>query len=223
MKSLTEIILAAILLTNITMVASSRLMRCIKDIAVQGILIGLLPLAVTDWTAGFPAGSIILASSLNLVVKGILLPYLLAFVVRRVGVKREIEPFVGYSASVAIIFLLTALSFLVTSCFNLAEGIISNIAVPAAFATICTGLFMIIARRKAITQVIGFLMFENGIAMFGTSIMLEYGLIMELGILQDIFVLVFIMGIAFFHIKKECAHIDADQLNKLGDKPTEGI
>lgn len=221
MIELTEVILALILLTNIMMAGSSRLMRCIKVITLQGVLIGLLPLAVADWSPGFPHLNVVFASAMNLAVKGIALPYLLSYVVHNVGVKREIEPFVGYSASVAIVFSMTALSFLVASRFNLTEGIVSNLAAPTSFATISTGLFMIIARRKAITQVVGFLMFENGIAVFGTGIMLEYGLFVELGILLDVFVLVFIMGIAIFHINREFSHINADELNLLGDKPGE--
>ena len=80
-----------------------------------------------------------------------------------------------------------------------------------------TGLFIIIARKKAITQAIGFLVFENGITVFGTCMMLEYGLVVELGILLDVFVLVFVMGIALFHINREFEHIDSDKLNSLGD------
>ncbi len=221
MTELTEILLALILLTNIVMAGSSRLMRCIKVIALQGVLIGLLPLAVADWSSGTPHWNVIFASAMNLAVKCVALPHLLSYVVHKVEVKREIEPFVGYSGSVAIIFVATALSFLMASHFNLTEGIVSNLAAPTAFTTICAGLFMIIARRKAITQVIGFLMFENGIAVFGNGIMLEYGLFVELGILLDVFVLIFIMGIAIFHINREFSHINADELNLLGDKPGE--
>ena len=73
------------------------------------------------------------------------------------------------------------------------------------------------SRRKALTQALGFLIFENGITAFGAGMMLEYGLLVELGILLDVFVLVFIMGIAVFRISREFQHIDSDRLNKLGD------
>jgi hydrogenase-4 component E len=80
------------------------------------------------------------------------------------------------------------------------------------------GLFVIVARRKAITQVIGFLVFENGIAVFANGLMVHHGAIVELGILLDVFVLVFIMGIAVFKISREFQHIDADRLNSLRDR-----
>ena len=219
MTDFTGILLAAILLTDISMAGSSRLLHCIKIIAVQGLLIGLLPLAVWDWSSSAPDAQLYLTSLTNIAVKFMILPSLLALVMRKANVRRELEPFVGYSASVTVIFAVIIASFLACSHFHISSGSISNLAIPTAFATICTGLFMIVSRRKAITQVVGFLMFENGIAVFGTGIMLEYGLLVELGILLDVFVLVFIMGIAIFHISREFSHIDADLLNRLGDRP----
>ena len=93
----------------------------------------------------------------------------------------------------------------------------SQLALPVAFITMATGLFIIVARRKAITQVIGFLVFENGIGVFGTGMMLEHGVLVELGVLLDVMVLVFIMGIALFQISREFQHIDSDRLNQLDD------
>ena len=73
------------------------------------------------------------------------------------------------------------------------------------------------ARKKAITQAIGFLAFENGIALFGTGMMLECGLAVELGILLDVFVLVFVMGITVMRINRAFEHIDSDKLVLLGE------
>ncbi len=217
MNDLTGIILAIILLTNIAMAASSRLLHCIKIIAVQGLLIGLLSLTSLNFASTETHLHLYIASFVNIFVKFIVLPSLLIAAMRKTNTKRELEPFVGYSASVSIVFALTAASFLACTQFDMSTGTMSKLAIPTALATIFTGLFMIIARRKAITQVVGFLMFENGIAVFGAGLMLECGLLVELGILLDVLVLVFIMGIAIFHISREFSHIDADQLNQLGD------
>ena len=88
---------------------------------------------------------------------------------------------------------------------------------PVAFSTMITGLFLVISRKKAITQAIGFLIFENGISVFGMSMMIHHAVIVELGILLDVLVLVFVMGITVFHIRHEFQHIDADRLTQLGD------
>ena len=81
---------------------------------------------------------------------------------------------------------------------------------------------MVIARKKALTQVIGFLIFENGITVFGMGMGVECGLLVELGIMLDVLVLVFVMGIAMFHINREFSHIDADRLSHLREVEDDG-
>jgi hydrogenase-4 component E len=93
--------------------------------------------------------------------------------------------------------------------------IASSLVVPVAFFTITSGLFLIVSRKKALTQVLGYLVMENGIYVFGTSIAARQPLLVELGILLDVFVAVFVMGIAIFHINREFEHTDVDRLNKL--------
>ncbi len=87
--------------------------------------------------------------------------------------------------------------------------------IPVAFFTIMSGLFLIISRKKALTQVLGYLVMENGIYVFGTSIAAKQPLVVELGILLDVFVAVFVMDIAIFHISREFEHTDVDKLDKL--------
>ena len=206
------VILALIIFFNVVLAASSRLLHCIKTIAAQGVLVGLLPLcqALAEG-AGFEVHATVM-SAVNIIAKGVLLPMLLAAAMRKAAVERELEPFVGYSASVLLVFALIAASFGAAARMEMDAPMLSKLAVPAALATMFSGLFLIVSRRKAITQVIGFLAFENGISVFGASMMLQYGLLVELGILLDVFVLVFIAGIVIFHISREFSHIDADKL-----------
>lgn len=208
-----EMILAAFLLAGIMLVASSRLLHCIRIVALQGLLLGILPLVIRNWEIGTDQ---IVASALNIAIKAVALPCLLLLAMRRAKVRRELEPLIGYSASLVIALALVGISFAIGSRLRL-PGEAVPLAMPVAFATMLIGLFMVVARRKAITQVIGFLVFENGISLFGIGLMLEYGLVVELGILLDVFVLVFVMGIAVFQISREFEHIDADKLNRLGD------
>ena len=144
----------------------------------------------------------------NVLVKGALLPTMLSYAIRKARTVRELEPLVGFGKSVALIFAATLLSFRFAP---------ETLAVAVSFATIATGLFLIVARRKAITQVIGFLVFENGISIFAAGISMDYGLVIELGILLDVFVLVFILGIAVYEINRTFSSIDIDRLNHLGD------
>lgn len=87
--------------------------------------------------------------------------------------------------------------------------------VAVAMFSILTGLFLIVARKRAIHQVLGFLVMENGIYIFGIGAIPGIPLLVELGLLLDIFVAVFVMGIAVYHINREFDHMETDKLDVL--------
>ena len=217
MTGILEITLACILGVNLFLAASSRLLSCIRWVALQGFLLAVLPLVMWNWSCSMPHLSGIIAAGCNLLLKGILLPALLAAAMRKANVKRELEPFIGYSGSILVMVLVGSGIFWLCSHIPTLPPPASPLSLPVAFITMATGLFIIITRRKAITQVIGFLVFENGISIFGTGMMLEHGLLVEFGVLLDVLVLVFIMGITLFQISREFQHIDSDRLNQLDD------
>lgn len=196
-----DFVIAALVVVNLWLAGAGRLIGAIRLVAFQGVLIGLLPILLTGWEHW-------LTAVINLGVKGALLPFMLGYAMKKARTVRELEPIVGFGKSVSIIFGVTLLSFRFAP-----ESIVNAVS----FATIATGLFLIVARRKAITQVIGFLVFENGISIFAAGISMEYGLVVELGILLDVFVLVFILGIAVYEISRTFSSIDTDKLNRLGD------
>lgn len=215
MNMATDLILTAFMGLCLMLCASSRLVHCIRLVALQGILLGVLPILMWNWAGGVPGLEIWSAAFINIVVKGLLLPLLLIRAMRKAGVKRELEPLAGYSWSLLIVTVMGALALWLSRSLGIPD--VPVLAVPAAALTVFTGLFIIISRRKAITQSLGFLAFENGIALFGVAMHLEYGFFVELGILLDVLVLVFVMGITVFQISREFEHIDADRLNLLTD------
>lgn len=218
MISSSEILLTLFLLTNLLLAGTGRLPPAIRLVAAQGWFIGLLPLLLWNWAdAGTPGLRIWTVATVNALVKGLALPTLLLYAVRKVHAKREVEPLVSFRVSQLLVFLIVAASFAVGKLLHVHETIASELAIPVAFATMGTGLFLICSRRKAVTQVLGFLVFENGISVFGAGILLEYGLIVELGILLDVFVLVFVLGIAIYQINRTFASLDTDKMNRLGD------
>ncbi|MBE6389352.1 MAG: hydrogenase [Lentisphaerae bacterium] len=214
-----ELLLALFMTSCLMLAVSSRLLHCIRLVALQGIILGILPLSLAGMSG---AGGNWTMAVINLTLKGVLLPLLLLLAMKKAGVKRELEPIVGYSFSAAAVLLMALCSFYLGRILQLPSGAsaLAGIAIPAAFTTVMTGLFLIIARKKALTQVIGFLVFENGITLFGAAVMREHPVIVELGILLDVLVLVFIMGITVFQISREFSHIDADRLNQLDDIST---
>ena len=218
MISASEILLTLFLLTNLLLAGTGRLPPAIRLVAAPGWFIGLLPLLLWNWAdAGAPGLRIWTVAVVNALVKGLALPALLLYAVRKVHAKREMEPLVSFRVSQLLVFLIVAASFAVGKLLHVHEAIASELAIPVAFATMGTGLFLICSRRKAVTQVLGFLVFENGISVFGAGILLEYGLVVELGILLDVFVLVFVLGIAIYQINRTFASLDTDKMNRLGD------
>ncbi len=207
-----DILLVLLVLTDLVLLGSSRLRNAIRIVALQGLALGLLPLLAHGRGRLWPA---ILLGAGSAVLKGFVFPALLRRALRETRASREIEPFVGYIASLLLGVGALALSFGFGARLPLPWAAPSPWMVPAGLFSVWTGLFLIVARRKAITQVLGYVVMENGIFALGMVLVEAMPLLVELGVLLDIFVAVFVMGIIVFHINREFDHIDSDQLEAL--------
>lgn len=208
-----ETIIVLVCISNLLLLGSSRLRACIRIMAIQGVLVGLLPVIMEGsenlvWTCSF--------SVLSIVFKGIVFPIVLFRILRETGTRREVEPYIGYSLSLLIgLFLFVFASWVNTRlAFHSHEGT-SSLTAGAGMATILIGLLLTISRRKAVSQVLGYIVMENGIYTFGLTVVSGLPMLVELGVLMDVFVAVFIMSIAAYHINREFDHTDVDQLNLL--------
>jgi hydrogenase-4 component E len=212
MEQWLELATVLLFLTNLVMLGLSELGGCIRIVAVQGILLGIFTLI-----ARLDALSLrlVLLGIVSMGLKGFVFPFLLSKGIREAKVRREMEPFVGYAASIVIGLVMLAASMGIAARFPSFSPTSSPLVIPVALSTVFTGLFLVISRRKALTQVIGYLVFENGIYMFGIFAAGEVPFLVEFGVLLDVFVAVFVMGIAINHINREFDHIDADQLSSL--------
>lgn len=211
---LIDLTLVLIMLANLALLGSSRLAACIQLSAAQGILLSLLPLAVGQH--GSKAGVLLLAFTV-FVLKGLVFPALLARTLRMAHVRHEVVPIIGYAASLTAGVVILCLSFWIASRLTLPHPAASPLVLPWALATTLIGLFLIVSRKTALMQVIGYLVLENGIYIFGITLAQDEPFLVEMGILLDVFVAVFIMGIAIFHISREFDHIEVDQLTSLKD------
>lgn len=207
-------ILIFLVLTNLALLGTSRIAGCIRIVAIQGILLGLLSLVVP--IHGFSLRFLILAVGSTL-IKGWGFPWLLSRALREANVRHEVDPYVGYPMSLMIGVFSLSVAVWLGSRLPLPNPVVSSLVVPVAFFMIFIGLFLIVSRRIALTQVLGYLVLENGIYTFGVALAEEAPLIVELGILLDVFVAVFVMGIALFHISREFDHIETDRLSALKD------
>src|SRR6202795_4804336 len=200
------------LLTCFALLGTSRIGACIRWLSLQGILFGLVPLITHDY--GLSLRVMLLAGG-NIALKGIIFPWVLLRRRARTNYPREVEPFVGFVAS--ILFGIVALGVSVWLALELKPALphAPFLMLETAIFVVSIGLFMIISRRSALMQVIGYLMLENGIFVFGVITVVATPLLVELGVLLDAFVGVFVMGIAIYHINRQFGSIEVDRLSAL--------
>ena len=210
MTSFAELVLFLIVASDFAVLATSRLSACIRAIAAQGLLLGVLPLLIHRELS---LHAVALAVG-TVAIKAAVLPWFLRWAIREASVRREVEPLIGYMASMLLGAAGLAIAFAVATVLPLRSGE-TELLVPVALVTVMIGLLVLTSRSKAITQVVGYLMLENGIYLFGLTQSERVPFLAEVGVLLDLFVAVFIMGIVVFHINREFDSISAANLTEL--------
>lgn len=213
MAMLADQLLVLVMLINFVLLGSSRLAFAIRAVAAQGVLLGFLPLIIHPFSwrlAGITAGI--------LLVKGLVIPMLIDDAVKKAQIKREVEPFIGYVTTLLLGAVFTALAFVFAQRLPLAPEHQELLVVPASIATLLTGFLVLTSRRKAISQVIGYLVMENGIFIFGLLLTEAMPMMVEAGVLLDLLVGIFVMGIVINHISHEFSSIDTSRLSALKEE-----
>lgn len=211
MNGAIDIVMLVLIVSNLLLLGFSQLRSCIRTVACQGIALGLLPLLTYQnglvWA--------LLLAIVTIALKGVVFPRLLLGAIREADVRHEAAPYVGYAASTLVGFAALAVSAWLCSRLPAVGGAPSSLAGPVSFFLILVGLFIIVSRKKAISQILGYLVLENGMYVFGVVMLREMPLLVDLGVLLDAFAAVFVMGIAVFHINREFDHMDVDLLDML--------
>jgi hydrogenase-4 component E len=211
MDSLLSSLVAALLLINLVALGTSRISVVIRAIAVQGVLLGILALAAH----GEVSNRVLAIAVASILLKGWLIPVILFRALRQVAIKREVEPSLGLLPSLLLGALATVLAVAAASRLPLAETRLAPLLVPASLATVAAGFILITTRRKAISQVLGFLVLENGIFVFGLLLVEAMPFLVEAGVLLDLFVGIFVLSIIIHHINREFASLDTRRLSLL--------
>lgn len=213
MEAIISVLTVLLILMNFRLLGTSRLGAGIQTVALQAVILGILPvLANPD-----PSIQVALFLLAATVLKAGVMPSLIRRAAREADVQREEEPIVGFSASLLTGAGLFAACISIAYRLHLPNQMKSGLLVAVALFTMFCGLFLIIFRRKAVTQVLGYLVMENGIYLFGMAFAVHEVFLVEIGVLLDIFAAVFVMGIAIYHISREFDHIDTDKLSSLED------
>lgn len=207
-----DMILVLLILPGFVMLGSSRLQACLGALALQGVLMGLLPLVSAESHITLRLALLAVAT---IALKAVALPRLLEKAMRRAEVRHEVEPFIGFGASIIVGIAALAGSFWLSTRLPLPGSTKPSLALAIALFNIFVGFTLLVTRKVALNQVVGYLVLESGIYIFGMSLTVELPLMVELGILLDVFVAVFVMGIMIFHISRAFDHIDTDRLSTL--------
>jgi len=206
-------LLASLMLVlQLLLAVQPMLITNIRIFALQSLLLGAIAGVVG---CAYDAGHVYVIAMLTLIGKVLWLPRRLERLVRQIKIEQEIRPFVNMPASMLICGALTVLAYVVARPITSLERLGSN-TLAVAIALLLTGFFLMIIRRKAITQVLALLTMENGV-MLAAIALTTYGmpLVVEIGIFFDVVVAVMVLGILVFRIRETFASMDVSKLNEL--------
>jgi hydrogenase-4 component E len=211
-SNLITLLASAMLVLQLLLAVQSMLITNIRLFALQSLL-----LAAIAGVVGYAYGAwhVLVLAVLTVLGKVIFLPWRLQQLVRQIKIEQEIRPFVNMSASMLICGALTVLAHVVARPITSLERLGSN-TLAVAIALVLTGFFLMINRRKAVTQVLAILTMENGV-MLAAIALTTYGmpLVVEIGILFDVVVAVMVLGILVFRIRETFSSMDVSKLNEL--------
>lgn len=195
-----------ILLNDLLLLAAPGLTWLIRLTAFQGVLLASLLFDMEHSLLGLAV----------LGIKGVLLPVLLARTYRHIG-RREKTHHLNHAVAVFMGMLGLVFSIWLENMMPLMTGIFPPMLMATAVTTLFCGLILVVGRATALSQVIGYLVAENGIFLLGTPLMAAGAIWFELALLLDIFVAVFVMGIAIGHIGEKFESMDTARFRSLRD------
>ncbi|MCA9143681.1 MAG: hydrogenase [Planctomycetaceae bacterium] len=213
------------LLLNFYILGVSRLRTVIVVVAVQGVLLGLMYPIVHQ---GFlpQSGGLTTLSPLSLLrlvlltaaivgIKGILIPKLLFQAVLLADIRSTLSSVIGFVPSVLLGGIGAGAALVFAQTLPQPEGHTMHLLIPAALATVLSGFVMLVTRREALGQVLGYIVMENGIFIFGLLLIEAVPLLVEFGVVLDLFVGVFVMGIIVNHVSRAFPEASTEHLRTL--------
>ena len=200
---------ALMLLVSFALLAQHRLLSVLHWFAGQGVLLAITA-ALVAWTGH--QNELYISAGVTLLLKGMLLPWLLWRVIRRLHVHREVEPLMNSAVTMLIALAITLFSFHVIQPIEKISELLTRNSMAIATANVLLGMLMMITRKKAITQVVGFLAVEN--ALFFAAIGATNGmpLVVEIGIAFDVLIAALIFGIFFFEIRSTFDSLEVEAM-----------
>jgi len=209
---LNNMLAALILLSAFGLLLQRRMLGLVHMLGLQGFF-----LALSAAVVGYATGEhhLYISAILTLALKVILIPYLLHYLIHRLKIHREVETLVNLPLTMFLGIVLVVFSYYTTETVSQLSILVTRPAIAVSLATVMIGLLMMITRKKAITQAIGFLALDNGLIFAATSTTYGMPLVVELGIALDVLIAAFIFGIFFFHISSTFKTLDLKEMETL--------
>jgi hydrogenase-4 component E len=211
MIHLVDPLLVLVLLANFFVVGTSRLRAIINATAAQGILLGTLAILVHHELTLLPVAIAVVTAF----IKAVVIPWMLSRAMREAAIRREVEPFIGYIPSLVLGAAGTGLAMLFAGTLPRAPQHAGSLLIATSLSTVITGFILLTTRRKAITQVAGYLVLENGVFVMGLALIEAIPFFVEVGVLLDLIVAIFVMGIIILQINREFSSLDTARLSNL--------
>lgn len=210
-----SVLAALILLTSFGLLVQRRVYGLLHIFAWQGLL-----LSVSTAVVGYATGlhHLYISAILTLTLKVFALPYILYVLIHKLKIHKEVEDVVNIPTTMLIGIALVIFSYHLMSPVRELSTFVTRSTLAVALSTVMLGLLMMIIRKKAVTQIVGFLSLENGLFFAATSATYGMPLVVELGVALDILIAAFIFGIFFFQIRTTFDSLDLKEMEKLKEE-----
>lgn len=207
-----NVLLIVFTITLLYLSIANRLMTYVKIVSIQGfILFGVAFIELLEINP-YNLAFILLET---IIVKALAIPLFLGYVIRKNNITRETEPFLPNFVSLIVVTLIIVITFLVAN--SIKDIYLDKIYFIVALSALFSGLYIIITRKKIITHVLAYVVIENGVFILSLAVGNEMPLLVNLGILLDVFVSVFLLGIFVNKVGDVIKDIDISQLSNLKD------
>ena len=206
---------ALLLLLAFAMLTQRRILSLVNLFAAQGFVLAVSTLVVAYSTH---QNHLYLSAAITFALKVIVLPWSLHWLIRKLNVRWDVETLINIPATMLIGIVLVIFAFNLAAPISQFAGTVTKSTLGIAIACILLAFLMMITRRKALSQVVGFLAMENGLFFAATSATYGMPMVVELGILFDVLVGMLIFGVFFFHIRETFESLDIHHLEKLRER-----
>jgi len=202
---------ALMLLISFSLLAQKRMLSVLHWFSLQGVVLAAVT-ALVGYTSG--NSELYVSAAITLALKGMLLPWVLWKIIRQMHVHREVELLVNIPVTMLIASAVVVFSYQVTLPIEHLSHLLTRNTIAVAMANVLLGMLMMITRKKAITQVIGFLAMENSLFFAGVGATYGMPMVAELGVAFDVLIASIVFGLFFYHIRDTFETLDLNKMDQ---------